>query len=196
MHIQLLDFKYFLDKTEKLLTSYGYSPDYCYFSHYDSLTLSFSKEEKNDNLYFTYPQKGGAKTVYFDDILKLSFRDDEMEKSIHLFIEVFLFIYKKLKDRIERKLLLTSEQGKVTSKKAEARTSPEFIEANGKIALFEAIVDLIQAAINKANRRYTNLSRQISLRGQDFDRTQRNNNASYGNPTNISGSRGKVRRMP
>mgnify|MGYP000022243047 FL=1 len=107
-----------------------------------------------------------------------------------------LRIYKELKDRIERKLLLTSEQGKVTSKKAEARTSPEFIEANGKIALFEAIVDLIQAAINKANRRYTNLSRQISLRGQDFDRTQRNNNASYGNPTNISGSRGKVRRMP
>lgn len=108
MHIQLLDFKYFLDKTEKLLTSYGYSPDYCYFSHYDSLTLSFSKEEKNDNLYFTYPQKGGAKTVYFDDILKLSFRDDEMEKSIHLFIEVFLFIYKKLKDRIENKNKLSS----------------------------------------------------------------------------------------
>ncbi len=107
-----------------------------------------------------------------------------------------LRIYKEQKDRIERKLLLTSEQGKVTTKKAEARVSPEFIEANGRIAIIEAIVDLIQAAINKANRRYTNLSRQISLRGQDFDRTQRNNNASYGSQTSITGIKGKVRRMP
>lgn len=106
-----------------------------------------------------------------------------------------LRIYKEQKDRIERKLLLTSEQGKVTTKKAEARVSPEYIEANGRIAIIEAIIDLVQAAINKANRRYASLSRQISLRGQDLDRTQRNNNASYApQATFTGGKRGNVKR--
>lgn len=107
-----------------------------------------------------------------------------------------LRIYKEQKDRVERKLLLESQQAKVTTRKAEARVSPEFIEVNGKIAILEAIVDLIQAAINKANGRYANLSRQISLRGQDVDRTQRNNNSSWVHKTQATPTRTPTENIP
>ncbi len=75
-----------------------------------------------------------------------------------------LRIYKEQKERIEKKLLVDSGQAKVTVRKAEARISPEFLAVNGRISIIEAIIDIIQAAVNKSARRITSLSRQISLR--------------------------------
>lgn len=77
-----------------------------------------------------------------------------------------LRITEELKDRLERKLLLDSGQEKLTNKRLEAKNNPEYTEVVARYAVLKSIIDLIKAALAKAERRHMSLSRQISLRGQ------------------------------
>lgn len=75
-----------------------------------------------------------------------------------------LRITEELKDRIERKLFLDSDQEKVASKRLEVKTNPEYTEVVARHAMLKSILDLIKAALNKAERRCASLSKQVALR--------------------------------
>ena len=76
----------------------------------------------------------------------------------------------ELKDRIESRLLLDAGQGKAAYKKLEAKASPEYTEVVARVSILKSIIELIKAALSKAERRHVSLSRQISLRGQEYNK--------------------------
>lgn len=91
-----------------------------------------------------------------------------------------LVIQENNKTKMRATLFTASQGSKVSDKKAEIENDPHYVQILDTIALLQAIIVVIEAALESANKRYSQISRQITLRGQDIDREVRNNGASYG----------------
>lgn len=77
------------------------------------------------------------------------------------------------RQRLEDTLLVDASGSSVRAKKASARTNDAYKNLDDEISDTESVVTIIKAHMENENRRYANLSRQITARSNDIDRVSR-----------------------
>lgn len=70
-----------------------------------------------------------------------------------------------------------AKRTKVTERKEIIKTDKRYIHLNRKKLVYEVVCNVIKANLNATNNNWVNLSRQITLKGQDEQRLIRNNNS-------------------
>lgn len=97
--------------------------------------------------------------------------------------------YKTALDTMEKELenykehCMKEGSGKVTTKRAEVKTSEYYLQLNYEITKLSNICNLLKTAIDNYDRVYTSLSRHLTALQNDMDKDNRNerkpNNANY-----------------
>ncbi len=71
----------------------------------------------------------------------------------------------------------TMNARKITERKELMKTDKRYISLNREKLKYEIVCNILKANLNAANNNWTNISRQITLKGQDEQRQFRTNNA-------------------
>lgn len=93
----------------------------------------------------------------------------DFEEKIKVLEDMSAKIYERGLSSGEKKLRLTE-------KKALAKTDNEYIELQDRISLYKRVVNFIEKSLEKTNRRFSNLSRQIEIRKQEIGKFLNNLN--------------------
>jgi DNA-binding phage protein len=92
--------------------------------------------------------------------------------------EANLIYLRNERKKLEDSLLIDAEGSSVRAKKASARTNETYRNLDDAITTCESVVAVIKAHAENENRRYANLSRQITARSNDIERVTRVDNVN------------------